>query len=326
MNCKRCGTLITDGDQFCKGCGALINEIGGSQTTPEMEKPEMVASSNQTEWVNSTQPVAQSPVENNMQHVATEQPIGQPVFQNNAQQVNLQQPVGQMSAQNNMQHVAADQPINTGYNQNNKKVNNLKPIMIGTIAVVVFGVVCIFAGKTLFSGSSATDNDNDSEIVAQTSSTYKVNFNNFTFDIPDNFVYEISADSLSVGDEAGTWVAYIGVKEGNYTQVVNKKSQLQALYQKAGYTSSAAIEQKINGASYVTIELLSSGQKAILAFTKANSMYIFGATIYNVSNSYDYSVLETISTILASSKYNEATTNITAFTQPNLNIISEIAK
>lgn len=324
MNCKRCGTLITDGDQFCKGCGTLISEIGGSQTTPEMKMPDMMATSNPTEWTNSPQPMGQVPIENNMQHVVTEQPILQPVAQNNAQQVNFQQPIGQMPVQNNTQHVDAGQPMNTGYNQNNKKKNNLIPMVIGIVAVVVFGVICIFAGKTLFSGSSAKDDD--SEIVAQTSNTYKVTFNNFTFDVPDDLVYELATDSILVGDSAGTWAAYIEVAEGNYNQLLSKKSQLQSVYQKAGYTSSAAVERKVNGTSYITLELVSSGQKSILGFTKANSMYVFGVTAYNLSNTYDYSLLETMSKILASAKYNEGTTNITTFAKPNIKMASELAQ
>jgi len=323
MNCKRCGTLITDGDQFCKGCGALVSEMGENQTIPEIQKPDMMASSNQNEWPNLTQPVGQTPIENNMQHVAAEQPIWQPV-QNNAQQSNFEQPVSQMPFQNNTQHVDARQPVNNGYNQNNKKANKLIPIIIGIVAVVVFGAICIFAGKTLFSSKGAEDKDG--EVVAQTSNTYKVTFNNFTFDVPDDLVYELATDSLLVGDQAGTWAAYIEVAEGNYTQFLSKKSQLQSVYQKAGYTSSAANERKVNGTSYVTLELLSSGQKSIIAFTKANSKYVFGITAYNLANSYDYSILDTMSKILASAKYNEGTTNITTFTKPDIKMVSELAQ
>lgn len=293
MNCKKCGSLLTGNDQFCKNCGAAVNEISASNMNVVGNDMSYSSPIN-----NMSSPMGQ-PMSNEM--------IGQPMN-------NYQQPTnGYMNGYNS-------QPT---YNQMPQKNNgNTKFIIIGiVIAVAIFAGIIIVG---MFSGDSETLNDGSSSQVSK--STYNVKFKGFTFKIPTNLVYETETDSIILGDEEGTWATYIEVIEGSYSQMLANKSKLQGVYQQMGYTSSAAVEKTIGGTSFITLEISISGTNALLGLAKANSMNLFGITAYNIDNEYDYKLLETVSSILNTAEYTGETNNMSVFEKVDMSGISSLAQ
>lgn len=313
MNCKKCGAPLAENDIFCKNCGAAVNEmnaqnnIGGVQST-----------SNQNEFNNVQQPI------NN----------GLGVEQLN----NYQQPM------NNYNNSYNYQPL---YNQPPKN-NNTKFILLGIcIAVVlVVGIILIYVfvgkdnseisgdgsnntgtttGENNNSGTTTDDNKNDDSSSVNNTSNYTVKFKGFTFKIPTNLVYETEIDSILLGDEDGTWATYIEVIEGSYNQILSNKNQLQTIYQQQGYSANPAVEKNIGGVNFLTLEISKSGYNALLGFSKANSMYLFGTTTYNLDNEYDYEVLKTISSILSSAEFNSEANNMSTFEKVDMSGISGLA-
>lgn len=247
---------------------------------------------------------------------------------NEVNQMSNQQPMNQNYGQS-MQQTYGN-PIN--YNHPPQKVNTAKYVVfavlgvVAIIAIVVVIVIVIFAGNNDSSYSDGGYNNSDITQTGGSKSTYKVSFKGFSLDIPDNLVYEEDSGVLMIGDEEGTWVAQIEIEQGSFAQIKANKSQLQTMMQQSGYTSSIAQEKTLGGVEFITMEISVSGQNAIAALTKANSMYFMGVTAMNLDNEFDYSLLETIAPIISSASYSGATSNMEIGTKLDMNKIAEIAK
>ena len=288
MNCKKCGFQLTENDQFCKNCGTPVNSTSVQNNNEGLENQN-------TQTYTQQQSVSQQPM-------------------NNYSQPAMQQP-SWTSGYN-------AQPINQ-----TPKNSNTKFIIIGIIvAVAIVGIIIAISAFGGNKSNNSGTNNGGSSVFNNSNSSYTVKFNEFTFKIPTNLVYETQSDAIVLGDEEGTWAATIEVIEGSYSQMLSKKSQLQSLYQSMGYTSNAAVEKTIGGMSFITLELSKSGTNALLGLAKANSMNLFGITAYNVENEYDYKLLETVSSILSTAEYSGATNNMSVFEKPDMSGIAELAK
>lgn len=248
---------------------------------------------------------------------------GTPV--NEVNQMGNQQPMNQNYGQP-MQQTYGN-PIN--YNHPPQKVNTAKYVVfavLGVVAIIAIVVITIFAGSNDSSYSNGGYNNSGITQSGGSKSTYKVSFKGFSFNIPDNLVYEEDSGVLMIGDEEGTWIAQIELEEGSFAQIKANKSQLQTMMQQSGYTTSIAQEKTLGGVEFITMEISYSGQNIIAAFTKANSMYFMGVTAMNLDNEFDYSLLETIAPIISSASYSGATSNMEIGTKLDMNKIAEIAK
>lgn len=298
MNCKKCGSPLTENDQFCKSCGAAANETSASN---------MNTVGNNMNYSTPTNNMSSS--------------VGQPM--------NSSINNGMNNSTNNQPAWANSYNSQPTYNQMPQKNNgNTKFIIIGiVIAVAIFAgiiIVGMFSGDNETSNGGTSSNGGSSSQVSK--STYNVKFKGFTFKIPTNLVYETETDSIILGDEEGTWATYIEVIEGSYSQMLANKSKLQGVYQQMGYTSSAAIEKTIGGMPFITLEISMSGTNALLGLAKANSMNLFGITAYNIDNEYDYKLLETVSSILNTAEYTGETNNMSVFEKVDMSGISSLAK
>ena len=129
-----------------------------------------------------------------------------------------------------------------------------------------------------------------------------------------------------IGDEEDTWYAQIEIEEGSFAQLKKNKSLLQSRMQQVGYTASIAQEKSLGGIEFITMELSASGQNAIAALAKANSMYFMAITVINADNEFDYSILEKIAPIISSASYSGATSNLKGGTKIDMSQFSEFAK
>jgi hypothetical protein len=229
---------------------------------------------------------------------------------------------------NNYQQQPISQPAWTNsynaqpnYNQAPQNNSNVKFIILGVIIVVA-----IIAIALAFNLNFGNKNSNQPNTNSNNASSYKVKFKGFTFKIPSNLVYETQTNAVVISDEEGTWSTCLEVAEGSFEQVLSNKSKLQSVYQQQGYTASSAIEKAIGGVSFITIELSKSGENGLLGIAKANSMYVFGVTAFNLDNEFDYNLLKNVSSVLSSAEYTGDTANIKPFDNFDLSDISELAK
>ena len=291
MNCKKCGSPLTENDQFCKNCVATVNaqeEQGGVQS--------------QSQQSSQSDMMQQQPV-NNQQYQQPQQNYGS----NNSN--------GWQNSYNPTPNF-----------QQQKPNSNVKYIVIGVVVVVA-----LFAGMFIFSsmkdnGSTSYNGGTGTSVTNTSNKSYKVNFKGFTFTIPDNLVYEENNGVLLIGDEVGSWVTQLEVEQGSFAQLQSKKGQLQAMMQQNGYTCSAAVEKTLGGVNFITMEVSISGQKAIAALAKANAMYFIGITAMNQDNDIDYKLLEKIAPIINSAESTTVTNNMSSNTKLDMSGFAELAK
>lgn len=302
MNCKKCGFLLTENDQFCKNCGASVNA--------------------QQEQNNVQQSMSNQPS-------LMQQPMSNPQPMNNMQQ-NYS-----YSNQNSWQNSYNPTPNF----QQQKPNGNGKYVIIGVVvAVIVVGIIMAISilGNNNYSGGNSGDNgitntSNNSTYTGgntntSNNSTYTVKFKGFIFKVPTNLIYDTGTDALYIGDEAGTWQAAIEVVSGSFNQLQTNKNKLISVYQQAGYSAANVNQKTYGGLDFITIELTYSGQKAILGFTKANSMYMFGASAYNLDNDFDYNLLSDVAKVLSTAEYSGETNNISGFNKVDMGPVNELVK
>lgn len=287
MNCKKCGFQLNERDQFCKNCGT---------------------------------PVDNASVQNNNEG------LGNQTMQDYSQPTIQQQNMSQQSM-NNYNDPNMQQPnLTSGYNSQptnqTSKNSNTKFIIIGIVVVAL--VVGVIVAINLLNNNKSGSNNNSS--VANNNSSYTVKFNGFTFKIPTNLVYETQTNFISLGDEEGTWAAHIEVIEGTYSKMLSNKSQLQSLFQKEGFTASAAEEKTIGRMPFITLELSKGGINALIGYAKATSTNLFGVTLYNMDNEYDYKTLKEVSNVLSSAEYTGESNNMSSFEKIDMSVITELAK
>ena len=173
--------------------------------------------------------------------------------------------------------------------------------------------------------------EEDEEILTPpTKSTYTVKSNGFTFKIPTDLVYETTNEggneTISIGDEDGTWMLTITPIQGSYNQMLANKNQLQSLMIQEGYNVSEIVEKTYGGMPFIVMEISEGGQNGLLTISKANSMYVFLSTAVNIDNEFDYDMLEEVADILRTAEFNSETTNMKTVEGLNLDEISKLAQ
>ena len=294
MNCKKCGSILTANDQFCKGCGTPVSVA--SVTNP---------------GVNQTLNSSVSTPQNSMNY--------QTHTTNNAG-------MGQASSQPLYNNSYNTQP---NYNKiPQQKNNNILFIILGVVIVVAIFAAILIVGmlNNKDKNGNLTENNNPEINQTENSSTYKVILDGFELKIPDNLVFEEDDEGLMIGDEDGTWVAQLIISQGSFAQLKTNKNQLQSLLQQQGMTSSAAQLKTLKNVEFITMEVTSSGQNAIMAMAKANSMYFVAITAFDIDNEFNYTILETVAPIISSISISDKTSNMEIGTNINFDSISELAK
>ncbi len=275
MNCPKCGFPIYQGDIACRNCHLPIAQMSGISPTITPHQKEQIIQEVQTIQTPYIEPTRMEP-----SYIPKESmpipPISEPVNHSNDQFKN--------------------------YGEGQKAITSIRfllPILLGVIAlgIVSFGIITFIS--TIVEDKKARY---DQEQVIN----YQIEFNNFLYTIPTEYTYkkESSTNTLYISDEENSFEMAIQVMDATYSSVRSRKASLKSYFQSIGYTVGDVIEQTYANTSYLVLEASKSKKNYILAVTKAgDSSKAFGVSIKTSSNVFDYTILETVSSILTTAEY-----------------------
>ena len=336
MNCKKCGAPLSNEDVFCKNCGTPVNDNSAVQNQNMMNNGKMYSN------------VTSNPVNvdmtnnmgaNNVNSVPNSQGVANNSLNGNIsnQQMNYGNYMN-TAMPNNMPN---QNPVSTNGVVNDadkKKKTMLIAGIAGAIVVVVLAVILTTnniknsdknnnAGNNSgnnngseVNNGSGTNNGGSNTVVPTPSSasTYKVKYANFTFNIPDNMVYQVTDSELMLGDEDETWVAELVISDGSFNKLKSNMGQLQGLFNQNGFDAKPAELKNIGTSEFITLEMLNGGINYLSAYTKMNSMKLAWIVYHNAENTVDYDALTKINDIITTATYSEQSTNITGSSKINL--------
>lgn len=336
MNCKKCGAPLSNEDVFCKNCGTPVNDNSAVQNQNMMNNGKMYSN------------VTSNPVNvdmtnnmgaNNVNSVPNSQGVANNSLNGNIsnQQMNYGNYMN-TAMPNNMPN---QNPVSTNGVVNDadkKKKTMLIAGFAGAIVVVVLAVILTTnniknsdknnnAGNNSgnnngseVNNGSGTNNGGSNTVVPTPSSTstYKVKYANFTFNIPDNMVYQVTDSELMLGDEDETWVAELVISNGSFNKLKSNMGQLQGLFNQNGFDAKPAELKNIGASEFITLEMLNGGINYLSAYTKMNSMKLAWIVYHNAENTVDYDALTKINDIITTATYSEQSTNITGSSKINL--------
>ena len=336
MNCKKCGAPLSNEDVFCKNCGTPVNDNSAVQNQNMMNNGKMYSN------------VTSNPVNvdmtnnmgaNNVNSVPNSQGVANNSLNGNIsnQQMNYGNYMN-TAMPNNMPN---QNPVSTNGVVNDadkKKKTMLIAGIAGAIVVVVLAVILTTnniknsdknnnAGNNSgnnngseVNNGSGTNNGGSNTVVPTPSSTstYKVKYANFTFNIPDNMVYQVTDSELMLGDEDETWVAELVISDGSFNKLKSNMGQLQGLFNQNGFDAKPAELKNIGASEFITLEMLNGGINYLSAYTKMNSMKLAWIVYHNAENTVDYDALTKINDIITTATYSEQSTNITGSSKINL--------
>ena len=343
MNCKKCGAPLSNEDVFCKNCGTPVNDNSAVQNQNMMNNGKMY--SNVT-----SNPVNTDMVNNMGANNVNSVPNNQGVANNslNGNISNQQMNYGNYMNTAMPNNMPNQNPVSTNGVVNDadkKKKTMLIAGVVGAIVVVVLAVILTTNniknpnkdnnagnnsgnnnGSEVNNGSGNNNgsgsNNSGSNTVAPTpsnTSAYKVKYEDFTFNIPDNMLYEVNSYALKIGNEEQTWVAELAMYERNFENLKGTINQIQGKLQNSGMEASAAELKKIGNSEFITVETAESGSNFLVAYGKLNSMYVVTIMIYNEDNTYDYDALNKVANITSNATYNQASNSIADSSKFNLN-------
>lgn len=307
MFCKKCGANLTENDQFCKNCGEkVVNETINNSNINNNSNSNGNSNSND---ISSEPIISMTPMEvNNVSSIdnsSNETPVM--VNDNISNDINS----NNMNSMNNNSNM--NNNVNTSNNSNNTKPGNLKTILIiagVVVALILVFVIGFFNGKSTGNSGEPSSNggSGDPATPVSNTSTYKVSFGGFTFEIPDTLTYEVQSNSLLFGND--TWAASLMMQQGDFNTLKSNRSKMKSKIESAGYTAKNAELKTINKREYITMEVSYSGENVIYVYTKGNNSYVFGVALYNIDNTYDYEPINEITSIFDSAVYSGSSMSV----------------
>ena len=181
--------------------------------------------------------------------------------------------------------------------------------------------------NTLNSGS--TQPQPISTTNTNTNNYYKVKFKDYSFSIPDNMMYKMQTNEILISNEEQTWIAELGILDGNFITLKSNISVIQGNMNKEGCTAKPAELKTINGVEVITLEFIYNGVNYISTYYRLNSINVAYTVTYTQNNDFDYSVVEKMVPIISSAEYKPSENgmlNNVKEKKLNQNTISELAK
>lgn len=346
MNCKKCGFLLTENDQFCKNCGEPVNsqnmnaqsvnttqnvanpmmqptELTGPinnvssntlnmeqllKVEPSMEQEKVVIPDNQVQTVPNNISSLNEPVESIISSVNTTPEIKEP-------EPIVPKPNIIMSSQpaNTYNQAPAfnPQPVNNvepkkTYSNNSSSNDTSKYIAYGVAAIAIIAAIICCV---LFINKNNSCSDPTAPSVTEEKNV-TVSYKGFEFSIPESYEHEIVNDTLAVSTDSEKWGAYLSIIDGSFESIKSNMQKLKINAQNSGYIVSTPEIKVIDNIEYITMELSDGSDSALVLYTKGDLTHVLCIDISDISGKANYDLIPEISSIVKSIKYTGSSNSI----------------
>ena len=187
-------------------------------------------------------------------------------------------------------------------------------IMAGIAGVSLVGLT----GCTINIGSPSDNNDSNSgtTVISNTTSTtntsvsttatQKIYFEGYGFEFPSDYLVYTQQGQLIIKTPSSSpnWAATLGISTNiRYSTLSLKAEEVKAKLNAGGYTVSKYDRKPTNGINWLLYEVTTtSGQKMVMGYGELTSNSVIVIAVINKSNTYDYSKLSEISSIIYKAK------------------------
>lgn len=142
-------------------------------------------------------------------------------------------------------------------------------------------------------GNKVTNNTVSGNGGNEGSSKNNVVFNGFSIKVPNNLVYEISGDTISITDKADTFLINMQLKDIPFSSISAQKDAFADKMREMGVTVSKVEEKMINGNQCLIYEITESESNSIMALVRVNTKYTALCQVVDADyTTYNYKRLE----------------------------------
>lgn len=287
MKCSKCGFELNNEDVFCRNCGEPVPKNNAS--VEELTNQESVGVATETQVVEENASIQQDSI--------APTPVVEQEITSQVQNVSAE-PV-------NVAPASVAQPINSVNVQSNSmqapKKANIKLIIIGAIALVAV-VAAVFIGISIGKEKSEPaapvvepTSDEGQEVVVN--NTYKMDFDGYTFEIPNEIKSEVANNGLYLTD--GNWITRFDTKDYSYDAFASNKDKLAKSLKDGGYKNVKVTEETISGikAIIITSEIDGVGDATLITALDTNKT-LFAETVKRDKSIPTNSDIQTIAAII----------------------------
>lgn len=302
MNCKKCGNVLTNADQFCSNCGEP-NELyngGVSQVVPEAPVapvvPEVPAEPASVPTEPVANPLNQAPLEPTAP-VAPEAPVSPSIPETPAAPevpVEPEAPVPMQTAANPLNQTSIAPMPSTVSQPAKPKKNVLFVVVIIVMSLVIVGLGVFIAIKLLAKPSSDPEkeiqniNNKPTEVV-NTNET--LTFGGLTFTIPTGLEKKTLDGETALVDSTNGYMIFLQglTDEESLADVKTEYPAYESKYKQEvtsqGGTYIGANEYTLNGRKYFGISFYIKNVYSDVIFTEITDNYLFvGMVAYKTTS------------------------------------------
>jgi len=179
--------------------------------------------------------------------------------------------------------------------------NSIKTLFYG-LALIALMVLNTFICYSLFSD---INNKVETKTIIEAVNKYSYDFIGYKLSIPNKYIFEEIEDILYIANEKDTINIQIVIEKTPYWALTSDKDKLASMFVDEGYMIVSGFkEATYHNKAFFVGELNYNNSNVIILYTQASEIDSFQMLINNDNNTYDYSKIEEITSILANASFN----------------------
>lgn len=191
-----------------------------------------------------------------------------------------------------------------GLSKGSKNVPKSLLIIVG----IIFLVIGLLLGKSLFSKNYCVSNNRTSTVNSKTKfvSDGKNNITNvgsFTYKIPEQYIYDKKDGGLLIYNKEDTFRIFLRTSAGSFADISGGKNSIRETLRENNIVINNMRELNSGEVEFLVFEGATRSVNRLIAFADASNNNVFYIEVVTNDNTYNYDTLEIIADILKNTTY-----------------------